>query len=235
MVFKFKKHIKIIIFVIIFLIIITFFNLVIWYTSAITPNFKNVVYSKMEKQIYEIITSEITSNILNDKVLKNVLIVTKNSVGEIITVDYDLEKAYRINNLINDSIRKSLTKIENGNIKNPEFHIAGNGMYVEIPFTVLSKKALISNMGPDIPVAVSFVGTVITNLETKMTDYGLNNVLNELFVTIEIKQLLTTPVTSESITYKYNVLIDAAMINGRVPSYYGSEIISESNLLDIPL
>lgn len=232
---KLNKYSKLVIMVITFLVVITFFNILNWYLNSVTPKYVDVVYAKIEKEIYSIITDKINVDLLNNQNLKDVLFITSNEDGEILTVDYNLEKAYTVNNLINESIRTSLNELESGELESDEFISTTEGIYIELPFFIYSSNTILSSMGPLIPIKISFIGTVVTNLETRITDYGLNNVLNEIYVTVEISQLLTTPVSSEEVVYNYDILIDATMINGRVPTYYGSEIISQSSILDVPL
>jgi len=39
---------------------------------------------------------------------------------------------------------------------------------------------LLSNLGPKIPVKFDLVGEVIINIETKITNYGINNAMMEI-------------------------------------------------------
>lgn len=227
-----NKYIKSLVITIIFLIILVTFNIMNWYLSEITPKINELVIAKLEKVTYEIITDKINTDLINENNLKDVLIITKNSDGEILTVDYNLEKAYSVNNMINESIRNSITDLELGTLENSEFYLGENSMYINTSLFVSSDYVILSALGPKIPIKVSFIGTVVTNLKTKITSYGLNNVLNEIYVTVEITELITTPVASETVNLEYDILIDATMINGRVPSYYGSELITQSSIVE---
>ncbi len=206
-----------------------------WYLKSVTPKINILVQNKLEKITYEIITDKINTDLINESNLKDVLIITKNSAGEILTVDYNLEKAYTVNNMINNSVRNSITNLETGNFANSEFKLAEDSVYINVPLFINSDFAIISSLGPQIPIKINFIGTIITNLKSKITSYGLNNVLNEIYVSIEIEELITTPVSEEPIKLSYDILIDATMINGRVPTFFGDEIISESSILDIPI
>ncbi len=226
-----KNYIKYIIVLIIFFIFINTFNITNWYLKKITPKINEVVEKKLEKVTYEIITDKINTDLINENNLRDVLVITKNKDGEILTVDYNLEKAYSVNNMINESIRNSITNLELGTLKNSEFFLGEDSMYINPPLFISSDYPIISALGPKIPIKVSFIGTVVTNLKTKITSYGLNNVLNEIYVNVEITETLTTPVTHENVKLVYDILIDATMINGRVPSYYGNELIKETPIV----
>ncbi|MFI3261076.1 MAG: sporulation protein YunB [bacterium] len=229
---KQKKFINYIYLFLIFLNIIIVTKLFNWYIESVTPNINMVVKAKLEKITYEIITDKINTDLINENNLKDVLTITKNEEGEILTVDYNLEKAYTVNNMINNSVISSISNLSEGKLKSDEFYLGKDSIYILEPLFINSNYVILSSFGPYIPIKVSFIGTVVTNLKTKITSYGLNNVLNELYVTIEISELITTPLSSEIIKIEYDILIDASMINGRVPSYFGNEFIKESSVID---
>ncbi len=230
-----KNKILLIILLILGSIFSTTSSLLNWYLTSLTPVINILVKNKLEKITYEIITDKINTDLINESNLRDVLIITKNADGEILTVDYNLEKAYTVNNMINNSVRNSITNLEVGDFANSEFLLAEDSVYINVPMFINSNLAILASLGPKIPVKINFIGTIITNLKTKITSYGLNNVLNEIYVSIEIHELITTPVSEEAIIINYDILIDATMINGRVPTFYGNEITAESNILDIPL
>ncbi len=232
-VFLSKKSKLIIIFsIIIILIFTTTSSIFKWYFDSVTPNINEIVVTKLEKVVYEILTSELNTKEINEN---NMLVLTKNKDGEIITVDYDLKKAYEINNNINNSIRKSINNLNNSTLRNSEFENINNSLFINIPLFINSKYSIISSLGPSIPIKIDFVDTIMTNLKTKVTSYGMNNSLAEIYVVTEVKIKIITPVTSKEIVINYDILIDATMINGRIPMFYGSDITSESNILDVPL
>ncbi len=233
--FDLKNRIILIIILFIVGIISTTLSMLNWYLEKVTPKINFLVEEKLKKVTYEIITDKINTDLINENNLRDILNITKNEAGEIITVDYNLEKAYTVNSTINNSIINSINSLDEAYLENSEFLLGENSMYINVPLFITSDYAIVSSLGPKIPIKVSFIGTVITNLETRITDYGLNNVLNEIYVNVEIVELITTPVSTEKIYIEYDILIDATMINGRVPSYYGGEIISSSNILDSSL
>lgn len=224
-----NNYYKFIFFIFCFIIYSCVNNLLVWYLDSVTPKINTIVYAKLEKITYEIITDKINTDLINENNLRDVLLITKNDEGEILTVDYNLEKAYRVNNMINNSVVASITNLSDGLLLTDEFFLGEDSIYINQPLFINSNYVILSALGPQVPIKVSFIGTVVTNLKTKITSYGLNNVLNELYVTVLISEIVTTPLNSEKLFIEYDILIDATMINGRVPSYFGSEYITESN------
>ena len=89
----------------------------------------------------------------------------------------------------------------------------------------------LSNLGPSIYVPINFVGSVLTNIKTKITDYGINNALVEIYVTVVLDTNLISPVVEKSNKINYDVLVASTVVNGRVPEVYGGLIQSKSNSL----
>ncbi len=231
-----KRTIKISYLLILFLINIIFVTsmLLKLYLSNLTPKMNEMVMLKLEKVVYKIINDQIGYS-LEENSIKNIFLITKNNNGEIISVDYDLKRAYIINNSINNNIKKSLQALEDYELETGDFKNAKNGVYIDVPLFIASDYAIISNLGPKIPIKINFIDSIKSNLKTKVTSYGLNNALSEIFVEITINELITTPVNKKKLTINYEFLIDAAMINGRVPLLYGNDIVSKSNIIDIPI
>ena len=75
------------------------------------------------------------------------------------------------------------------------------------------------------------MGSVLTNIKTKITDYGINNALVEIYVTVVLDTNLISPVVEKSSKIDYDVLVASTVVNGRVPEVYGGLIQSKSNSL----
>ena len=56
-------------------------------------------------------------------------------------------------------------------------------------------------------------------MKTKVTDYGLNNALVELFVYLDFKVQIMSPFDIEEISLEYDAVIASMMIEGSVPNY----------------
>ena len=50
-----------------------------------------------------------------------------------------------------------------------------------------------------------------------------------------MQKLIITPISKDNSKFNYDILVGALVVNGSVPEFYGSEIISSSGILDIPI
>lgn len=239
-----KRHKKInklffIIFGVVLLISITTTFLLNVFNEKITPKLVEISEQSLNKITYAIIMDYLDDDILNQEYLDNILIITKNKKQEIITVDFNLQQAYIVLSEVTKRLEENINELENGKIKIDYYDSylsdGMNGLVLSVPIGVISNKSFFSNVGPKIPVKINFVGSLLTNLKTKITNYGLNNSLVELYAYIMISEEIVTPVTFNELKTEYDVLIAAKMINGRVPSFYGDALTQESNLINVPI
>ena len=209
------------------------------FNKKVTPKLVEVSERTLDKITYSIIMDYLDSDVLNQDYLDNILIITKNKNNEIITVDFNLDQAYEVLSEITVRLEDNINKLENGKIKldyyNSYLNEGIEGLVLNIPMGVASEYIYLNNLGPKIPVKINFVGTLLTNLKTKITNYGLNNALVEVYAYIQISEEIITPVEFRELTTEYDVLIASKMINGRVPSFYGESFDTQSNLFNIPL
>ena len=237
---RMRKNYKIsrILLLILFLVFFFAFSLVKVYSDKVSPKVIEIANMRIKRFTESFLSNNIGYDILNDEVIDNILVINKNSDGEILYVDYNLDQAYKTLEVITTELNNLLVNLENGVIKNnTDNSIVGSdyGLILSLPMFISSDSVILANLGPKIYFKVHFVGSLLTNIKSQITDYGMNNALVELYATIKITEELVAPVTSSSQVIEYDVLIASKVINGRVPGFYGGMIVEESSLLSIPI
>ena len=238
---KFKKINKkntniithIVVFFLIFIISIILVNL---YGKKSNDDIKNVVDQKIDKILYQLFNELVTNDVINKENINNMLIITKNNKGEILTVNYDLEEAYKILTSITKLLSESIKNLENGkisvNIDDKYLKSGKNGLILYVPFFLSSKNVFLNNLGPKIPILINFNENILTNVKTKVTNYGFNNALLEIYITVEMQKLIITPVARNDSKFNYDILVAALVVNGSVPEFYGGYYQSSSSILN---
>lgn len=213
--------------------IITFFFLHT-FSKKTNDTLINIASGEINKVTYKIITDKINNKILNKETLKNILNIHKNKNDEILYVDFNLDQAYKVLDSVSNIITNSFEGLENGDIdvtfKDEDLTHKVNGLVLNIPVGSSLNSMIFFNMGPKIPVKINFIGTVLTNLETKVTNYGLNNALVEVFVYIEFHNQVITPFEVKDMSFKYDAIIASEMIQGTVPNFYNGVLENQSNI-----
>lgn len=140
-------------------------------------------------------------------------------------VDYD---SYLVNAFlrdVTDNITRSLEKEES----NPD------KIAFYIPLGSIFQNPIFNNKGPQIPVRMEIIGSVLSNISTKVTEYGINNCLIEMYVHVEVKEKVILPVIAKTITITNDLPVSYKVIRGKVPSYYGNSINKDSSIYSIPM
>ena len=226
-----KKRISKVLHMVITLIFFLTFLLITIYSKLTSSKLIDASFIKLNEFMDNFLSNKINYDLLKDDVIKDIIVINKNKEGEILYVTYDLDKAYYALEIVTKKLESSIKSLENGtddtNYKN--IVTKKNGIALKMPFLISLSNPLISNLAPSIYVPINFVGSILTNIKTKITDYGINNALVEIYVTIVIDTNLIAPIVEKSTKINYDVLIASSIINGRVPEVYGGIIQSKSN------
>lgn len=190
----------------------------------------------------------IIKNSLNDDVLSvlddDLYTVIQNNNGEIQTIDFNPVVVNKFLTKTTNIVANNLRNLEKGNIddisflESENFNIENlkNGVISEIPMGIISNNVLLSNLGPKIPVKLNLIGNVVSSVETKVRNYGINSALVEIYAKIEVTEEVIIPFQTKTIKIVNNIPVGIKIINGTVPDYYGSgRLNGSSNILSIPI
>ena len=144
------------------------------------------------------------------------------------TVDFDSYKINRLVVLINKNLKDNLNKLEKGKIELEGITLLKDkskikkGVVYEIPSGIIFNNALLANIGPKIPVKLHLIGDAIVSVDTKITDYGINNAIIEVFVKINVTEQMILPFSVKKVKVEQSIPIAIKLIEGNIPSYYSS-------------
>lgn len=235
--FKKRKKYRISKVVILDIALIFFFTYILFigYSKFVSKRLIDIAHVKLNEFMDYFLSNKINYDLFKGDNLKDIIIINKNSDGEILYVSYDMDRSYKVLDLVTKELENNINDLENGNVGNTQ-NISGgkNGILLKLPMFI-GNNAIISNLGPKIYVPINFVGSILTNLKTKITDYGINNALVEIYVTIKLSTNIISPTSSKEMVIDYDALIASVVVNGRVPSIYGGIIQSKSSDLSIPI
>lgn len=228
-------------------IIICFIN-IIFLLNIINKRFLPILIETAELEVNKfstIIVNKAISQVLEDKINTNELfetIISDN--GQIQTVDFNPVIVNQVLNVATSVVQNNLKMLENGelesigiydmNLPNGKIENLKEGIIAFIPMGVITKNAILSNIGPNIPIRLHYVGDVNSNITTKITQYGINNALVEVGVKLEMTAQIILPFVTEKKVLNCDIPLAIKLIQGTVPSYYGNGLLKESSLYSIP-
>lgn len=223
---KKKPIIKKILLTIVIILVLSF-NFLSFIGNKITPKVTSLAKVSLNHHIKNVASNfkEYTYN------NKDILIPTYNNKNEVTSLTYDMKVVYEIAGAFTSNIKSSL-KEKNNNI--PFITETNNNKILfMIPIGALSNQALFTNMGPKIPVQIYFVDNVFTEIKTKVTDYGINNALIEIYLSINLTYEIVSPFVREQVTLNYNLPIDQKIITGVVPNIIGHTFATKTTFFNV--
>ena len=190
--------------------------IIIYIYSVLYKNLNYYYLNYSENEASKIITNAIYKSVNEEllKELKNKELyrIIRNKNEEIEMIDYN---PYIINTFLRNTTNnliKSLTQEEQKN-DNVSFYI---------PFGSIFQNPILKDKGPKIPVRMELVGSVITGIDSKIKDYGINNSLIEIYIHVEVKERVMLSQKAKDVTITNDIPISYRIIKGKIPSYYSS-------------
>ena len=205
-------------FLLFFLVGIISIFCIVLLNNKIMPIYMDYAESELERVVTTIINRAVSECELSDN-----LFFVKSESNNTTIVDYDpvvMNKIIsQISNMVYDDLKligeKEEKALEKFNLNKTDFLI---------PSGIVFHSILLNNLGPKIPVGMELVSSVNSNIETKVTEYGINNSLIEVNVTI--RMILPTSSKKRNITVV--VPLTVKIIQGNIPEYYFGSLKKET-------
>ena len=173
-----------------------------------------IAESKTRKVVTMIINSACDEEIISD----NLYVVNKDNNNEIKMITYNSFEVTKLINEVTYNIQNKIKDIENGNIDYYGEDVGiENGVIGEIPFGVIFDNSLLNNVGPKIKLRLNILGDVVSNIETEVKAYGINNAYVEVRINLEVTARVLLPFVSEKVVISNVIPISMNIIEGTVP------------------
>lgn len=216
-------------FLLIIILLCTFITIKI-FDSRIKPVLLSYAESKTRKLTTLIINRTVTKQVTLNMDTNKLYNIEKNNNGEIEIINFNSVEVNKISNSITNLVQLNLKAVEEGNVdllELPDNSLQDfdkekmrKGIIYEIPFGAITNISMLSNLGPKIPVKLFLVGDVETGIRSDLKEYGINNALLEINVTIKVTCRINMPFISDLVQVENEVPLVIKIIQGKVPEYY---------------
>ena len=231
--------------IIIFVLVIALTFLSINYLNKnVVPVLMSYATSQVKKFSNLIINRAISKQIAEELNVEDMFIITKSETGEIRTIDFDPIVVNKTLTKIVNTIQLNLKYLEEGKLDLLELpdnvlieydeEKLSKGIIYEIPSGVIFNNSLLANLGPKIPVKLSLIGDIVSNVNTKVTNYGINNALIEVSVFVQVESRVILPLITEIITVETDIPVAMKLVQGVVPDYLLNGLTNSSYSLKVP-
>ncbi len=211
-----KKFLKLfIIFILIIIIAIFILSLL---NKKIFPIYMNYAEGEIKSLVTTVITKSINDDLI-DNSNDELFIVQNDNKTNMTMVDFDPVVLNRLMSNISSIVYDNLKLIseKNKEVLN-KYNVKDSIFY--IPSGIVFNSPILNNLGPKIHLNLEVISMVNPNIETKVTEYGINNSLIEVFVNVAASVRMILPLASNEINVTVIVPIAVKLIQGMVPDYY---------------
>ena len=176
-----------------------------------------IAESKTRKVVTMIINSAIDEELIND----NLYVIDKDDNNEIKMITYNSFEVTKLINEITFNIEEMIRNIEGNKIdyygNMDEFP---NGVIAELPFGLIFGNSLLANVGPKIKLRLNILGDVVSNIETEVKPYGINNAYVEVRIKLEVTARILLPFVSEKVVISNVIPLSMNIVQGSIPEAY---------------
>lgn len=220
---------KLFVFIIIFLFLAIYFSLK-YINLKVNPILLDYAELESRKIASIVINNAVNKNVTENVDVEDLFLITKDANDEIKTIDFNPITVNKLLTKTTNSVQMNLKYIEQGKIE--LLDLATNalidynkdklkqGIIYEIPTGVIFGNSFLANIGPTIPVKFSLVGDIISYVNTKITNYGINNALIEVNIVLELSEQVILPFVTNKIKIETTIPVALKLIQGSVPEYY---------------
>lgn len=194
--------------------------------SKLAYHIENIVIKNVNKSVYNNVFSILGSDELGSEELLDVISLSKNNDGEVISVDYNMNIAYDVLSNCMEDLYSSITSLDMSSL----YKSGINNVYY-IPMGLIYNNVLLDNLGFRIPCKINFISDIDMGFKTRVKDYGVNNLLIEIYLVIDIKNYIMSPSTYKEFGETYEILVASKIILGRIPMYYGGIMEKSSSIV----
>lgn len=221
-----KRRKKNNIFILLIIIVVNSLLIINFIGKRITPYIEQMVEKYVNRSVYNYVFYAFEREILTDEDLLNIINLNMNSEGEIISVDYKFNIAY---DYLSDGMEKLYENISDLQL-DFNFYDGDNNIFF-VPVGMANKNILLENMGFKVPCKIIFLSDIDMGFKTKVTNYGVNNILVELYLEINVQNDLISPSSFYEFGESYEMPIASKIVVGKIPVYYGDSIEKSSAIV----
>lgn len=194
-----KKYVNIWTIVIIALLTVLFL------LKTITPVFNNLCQSEAKATATKIVNDTI-DNVMENYTYTDLVVINKDNVGKINSIHADTATLNKIVSNIATNIQQTIDSQANRDI------------YIRLgTFTGIT---LLSGRGPKVPIRISSIGNIDTNIKSEFESAGINQTIHRIILEIKCDIQILTPFNTIVSSIEDKVILAENIVIGEIPESY---------------
>ena len=197
--------------------IILSFVLTIIIINYFAKQANKILYPMALSETRKVVTMIINSSLDNVNINDNLYTMIKDDNDEIKMINYNTREVTRIINEVTLNIEEKLKMFETGKFN---YYGDDSAVIAVIPFGVIFGNTFMNNLGPKIRLHLNLFGDVMSNLETEVKPYGINNAYVEVRIHLTVTARIVLPFIDDSVSISNIIPISMNIVSGNVPQGY---------------
>jgi len=173
-----------------------------------------------ESQVRKVVTMIINSACDENFIRDNLYEINKDSNDEIKMITYNSFEVTKLINQVTSNVESKIREIEMGSINYYGDSDEIGGVIAEVPFGVIFGNAMLSSIGPKIKIRMKMLGDIVSNIETEVKPYGINNAYVEMRIYLEVTARIILPFASDKVVISNVIPISMNIVQGNIPDAY---------------
>lgn len=187
----------------------------------------------------EVQTHKVASYVVNKAInsrtttvldVNDIIVDLPTEAKDSVTTKFNTEIINQVRAETQSLVKEYLEQAENGNLShlpnldNVEYDVgkmeAGDGIVFFVPLGQAINVPIIGNLGPKIPIRFHIIGSVDSDVDTDITEFGINNAKVEISIIIKVNVKIIIPFASNSATVQQRIPVAIGLVRGSVPHIY---------------
>ena len=190
-------------------------------TSILRPYMNNEV-----ERLTNNVVNKAVREIISEK--KFSFIKENNELNDIKSYSYDAVLLTKIKDEVTEYVQEILINMEDGELdkyfipkrlQTKRFKKVHNGIICDVTIGSIRGSTIFANIGPTIPIKLSFLGQISSDIDVDIKEYGINNVLVKIILVLNIKEQISMPFSSERVEIIVQEPISIDLLQGNIPYY----------------
>lgn len=175
-----------------------------------------------ESQTRKVVAMVINASCNDVDIGDNLYAINKDSNDEIKMITYNSFEATKLINQVTSNIENMFKDIETGKLDYYGYadKLENDGVIAEIPFGVIFGSSLLANVGPKIKLRLNLLGDIVSNIETEVKPYGINNAYVEVRIRLTVTARIVLPFVSEKVVISNVIPLSMNIVQGSIPDAY---------------
>ena len=199
--------------------------------KGIRPTLLHIAKTETQRIGTLAINQAVYKKTLENTNMENLIEAEKDNDGKITSVNFNPVIANRVLHETTFNVQKYLNDIALGKIKDLsipdsiEVEQHGEQYYKEgiihmIPLGQATNNALLAHLGPKVPVRLTAIGDVKSQLSRNVEATGINNTTIEYMVDITVDVKIVIPFATDTEVVETSILVGSIFVPGVVPEFF---------------